>query len=117
MPKALALSRRPPIDDFEAMIVRAFRPVSAVAAIWVREVPFPVPEGRGKRFGRIVWLQLDRVSSGVLVELQRLAKELQIRAIAEPFWFEAEWTLDYPPSDIAPACIFERGLASASEST
>lgn len=114
---------RPPIDDFEALLIRVFSEVPSVDAIWVREVrmkpcsrahphaPDDSCPGSGvrKRLCRVVWLQLARRSIADTERIHKLHEELQIRIINQPFALEVRWLVDdLPPATEAPSCVFRR---------
>lgn len=105
---------RPPIDAFERTLIDVFSQLPSVQAIWIREVrdvtPQLRPDGTPKRYTRAVWLQFARRSRTDLEKADALARELQVRVIAEPFSLEVRVVVDdLPPAAIAPSCIFKRG--------
>lgn len=107
---------RQPIDGFEQSVINAYSTFPFIDAIWIREVPtvaVPTPAGP-KNMVRMVWLQLARQpKAGTIASLANVGKELEVRSLAEPFWYEAHWIVDeLPPAAVAPSCIYRRGPAS-----
>jgi len=115
---------RPPIDDYERLLVNVFSVIPNVAAIWMREVQNLTPctlahphqpseqcPGRAaKKWTRTVWVQFTRRSAGDVQRVYQLYNELSLRTIDRPFNLELHYTVDeLPPSAVAPSCIFRRG--------
>lgn len=96
---------RPPIDDFERLLIRVFSALPSVTSIWVRETR--LPETTGKTHIRSVWLILR--GRAELVSLEALAKEIETRFLNHPWVLEIHYLVNAaPPAAIAPACVWRR---------
>jgi hypothetical protein len=110
MMQHLLLAPRPPIDAFETTVINAFERIAAVEAIWIREVPAIVNGKQARLFTRAIWLQLHRHSRMAEAEIRRLADELALRTMNDPFEIEIHIIVDdLPPAAVCPSCIFRRG--------